>query len=121
MTDRDSYDDLLGRQTAEFDEWHNTADRLARRVAELEQTCEKAIRERRSLESKEDDWHRAYERSERRVAELEADRFAVLVAFYAIDAPLVARICDEKLDKGSALLGHVRDKFAELAGDGGGA
>src|SRR6185295_6903478 len=47
-------------------------DRLARRVAELEQVCEKAIRERRSLESKEDDWHSAYERSERRVAELEA-------------------------------------------------
>ena len=54
----------------EFESMREARDRLARRVAELEQTCEKAIRERRSLESKEDDWHRAYERSERRVAEL---------------------------------------------------
>ena len=87
---------------------------LRERVAELEQVCEKAIRERRSLESKEDDWHSAYERSERRVAELEAALRQALehmeFAYYPQtgDGPHLADPFD------------LMDKMRALTGDGGG-
>lgn len=44
---------------------------------EARRACEKAIRERRSLEQKEDDWHSAYER-----AEAERDRAHTLLRRY---------------------------------------
>jgi len=103
-------------------------DRLARRVAELEQVCEKAIRERRSLESKEDDWHSAYERSERRVAALERDqgyyvdelsearrRVAELEAALRDGATVAAQYMDT--ERGD-LDGWI-DRARALAGDGG--
>ena len=45
-------------------------DALVAERDEARKACEKAIRERRSLEIKEDDWHSAYERSLAEVARL---------------------------------------------------
>jgi hypothetical protein len=44
-------------------------DEIVQAAADLRVACEKAIRERQSLETKEDDWHRAYENAERRLRE----------------------------------------------------
>ena len=55
----------------------------------LRSACEKAIRERRSLEIKEDDWHRAYDRAEARAVAAETERDAALAAAHPHTAAFV--------------------------------
>jgi chromosome segregation ATPase len=68
----------LAAKTEEANHWrmdYNAEAAIATkhldRAEAAEAACEKAIRERRSLEIKEDDWHRAYEAAEAEVKRLQ--------------------------------------------------